>query len=64
MKVGELIYDLKKMPSDAKVEVLYDGACRADCLAVYEANGGQVVIAADETAYSWKDSPIKKGPSQ
>jgi len=58
MKVSALIDELKKLPPDAKVEVLYDGACRADCRAVYQANGGQVVVAADEIAYDWKDQPI------
>lgn len=64
MKVTELIDNLKKLPLDSQVEILYDGACRADVIAVYEANGGQVVLAADKPAYSWKDRPIEKGPSQ
>lgn len=64
MKVTELINNLKKLPLNAQVEILYDGACRGDVLAVYEANGGQVVVAGDMPVYSWEDQPKEKGPSQ
>ncbi|HYG84510.1 MAG TPA: hypothetical protein VD907_06580 [Verrucomicrobiae bacterium] len=59
MKVSELIKELKKLPQDKEVGLLYDGEVRLNAGVVYESNGGKIVIAdCNEVVYSDLSRPI------
>ena len=63
MTVSELIKELKKMPWDARVFHLWDGAPRTAINLVYESKEGKVVTA-DYNQYAWYEGRPKDAPSK
>jgi len=59
MTVHEIIEALKKMPQEAEMRHLWDGAARSKVDCVYLAQAGYVVVAPEyEPAYDDEDRPI------
>lgn len=59
MKVGQLIAELNKMPPDAEVSHLWDGALRTSIEVVYLAKNGEVVTADySQVCYRTEERPI------
>ena len=58
MKVAELIDALTRLPADADVTFLWDGAARSEAECAWLARGGYVVLSdADEVVYGEVDRP-------
>ena len=59
MKVIDLIIELQKMPQDARVLHLWDGAPRTDIQIVYLAKNGDVITSDyGMVCYSDEDRPV------
>lgn len=59
MQVKDLIKELQKMPPNAEVKHVWDGAARTDIDMVYLAQSGFVItIESDMVVYHDEDRPI------
>ena len=64
MRAKELIVELNKMPPDAKVGYVYDGAIRGDIAHVWLARSGVVAMAdVEDVVYCTEDRP-KDAPTK
>lgn len=57
MRVIDLITELQKLPPEAKVGIVYDGADRMGLSSVWLAQSGRVLVGSDAPVYyedDWK----------